>query len=124
MQCRVPRKKTVTKSVTVTITAKTGAGGNASDRNFVVIDGVTYKSSTTLELKVGTEVTAQVTAASTSYATKAVITLNDITVAEAKKVTLSATYTFAVTDNCSIVLAGTDRNNNYGIVNITMPYTD
>ena len=88
-----------------------------SSYGYVTIDGTKYTSAQTLTVAKGTSVTVYCKAF--LYAVTPVIKLNGTIVASATSSSDSAKYTFAVTENCRIVLAESDGGDY--TADITMP---
>lgn len=93
-----------------------------STYGYVTIDGTKYTSAQTLTVAKGTSVTVYCSSSQSSYFTKCEITLNGTTVAKGTKGS-PPEYTFAATDNCTIVLSKTSWYN-YFTAAITMPALD
>lgn len=96
MKCRLPRKLNTESrpipSATVTIT------GYANSGNYVLIDGTRYSSAQTLEVPLGTEITAYLDTEVSSR-----IYFNGKSVANASNTTnYKANYTFVLTTNTTI----------------------
>lgn len=83
---------------------------------YVTIDGTQYTSAQTLTVAKGTSVTVH--CGGLLLQQNSIITLNGTTVAQGTS-DAAAEYTFAVTDNCSIVM--TKLNSGYYTAAITMP---
>lgn len=87
----------------------------------VKIDGTTYNSAQTVKVKKGTSVTIMVSG-SHMYTRPCEIALNGTIVAQGSQ-TSGASYTFTVTDNCSISFARHSSFAEYYTAAITMPAT-
>lgn len=91
-----------------------------SSYGYVTIDGTKYTSAQTLKVAKGTSVTVYCWSDRSSTKSRATITLNGTTVAKGTN-SAAAEYTFAVTDNCSIVLKIKSQMGTYYTADITMP---
>ena len=89
------------------------SGAFNSSSGYVTIDGTKYTSAQTLTVAKGTSVTVYCLGGSSAY-----INLNGTTVAQGTS-SKDAEYTFAVTDNCTIVLSQVPFSHYYA--DITMP---
>lgn len=98
MQCRLPKKQTMISTVDVAL-----SGTFDKSYGYVTIDGTRYISAQTLTVAKGTSVTVYCGASHSNNRTKCKITLNGTTVAQGTS-SAGAKYTFAVTDNCGIVI--------------------
>ena len=87
-----------------------------SSYGYVTIDGTKYTSVQTVTVAKGTSVTVYCDAMFSAFYEDTKITLNGTTVAQGTT-DATAEYTFAVTDNCTIVITGS----NYFTAAITMP---
>ena len=93
------------------------SGDFHSSYGYVTIDGTKYTSAHTVTVAKGTSVTVHCGGSSSTAQKYATIKLNGTTVAQGTT-SAAAEYTFAVTDNCSIVI--TLAKNTYNAA-ITMP---
>lgn len=93
------------------------SGDFHSSYGYVTIDGTKYTSAQTLKVAKGTSVT--VYCSSSGRKSKCEITLNGTTVAKGSNA-YPAEYTFAATDNCTIVLSKIFWDDYYTAA-ITMP---
>lgn len=80
------------------------SGAFNSKYGYVTIDGTKYTSEQTLKVAKGTSVMMYCGAGQPTLMKESIITLNGTTVAKGT-MSAAAEYTFAVTANCSIVLA-------------------
>lgn len=87
----------------------------------VVIDGINYASAQTVKVKKGTSVTVMVSGGH-MFTKPCKITLNGMVVAQGSQ-TSGASYTFTVTDNCSISFVRHSSVAEYYTAAITMPAT-
>ena len=94
------------------------SGDFHSTYGYVTIDGTKYTSAQTVTVAKGTSVTVLCAARMPANLKNCKITLNGTTVAQGGKESL-AEYTFAIADNCTIVL--TNKSDRYYIASITMP---
>ena len=94
------------------------SGNFESYHGYVTIDGTKYTSAQTLKVAKGTSVTVHCGSPTSANKPKATITLNGTTVAQGTS-SAAAEYTFAVTDNCTIVI--TIKSGLYFTAAITMP---
>ena len=85
---------------------------------YVTIDGTQYTRENTVTVAKGTSVTVYCSASTSSGMKNCKITLNGTTVAKGARDS-PAEYTFAVTNDCSIVL--TASGSTYYTADITMP---
>lgn len=91
----------------------------------VEIDGTTYNSAQTVKVKKGTSVTVIASATSPKFRKNCEIALNGTIVAKGSQ-TSGASYTFTVTDNCSIsftINGGGSEFMQFYSAAITMPAT-
>lgn len=117
MQClQLTRGDAPSTAVTVTL-----SGTFSSTYAYVTIGGTKYTEATTLTVKRGTEIEANVGYYSTNEMSKATITLNGNSVGNPMETREVKTYSFAVTDNCKIVGTVSTGNKRYGTITITMP---
>lgn len=114
MQCRLPKKQTMISTVDVAL-----SGTFDSSYGYVTIDGTKYTSEQTVAVAKGTSVTVY---CGGTIASKELckITLNGTTVAQGTT-SAAAEYTFAVTDNCTVVLSKNTIVLYYYTAAITMP---
>ena len=91
-----------------------------SSYGYVTIDGTKYTSSQTLTVAKGTSVTVHCGSSNNNNQKNAKINLNGTKVAQGTT-SAAAEYTFAVTDNCSIVITPTGFPSAYHSADITMP---
>ena len=97
------------------------SGDFHSSYGYVTIDGTHYTSAQTLKVAKGTSVTVYCGSSKSEVMQFCAITLNGTTVAHGA-IGSPAEYTFAVTDNCSIVLSRTSMGfGSYYTAAITMP---
>ena len=115
MQCRLPRKS-IKLIFDVALSGKFH-----SSSGYVTIDGTKYTSAQTLTVAKGTSVTVYCWGQRSYEKKRAQIIFNGTTVAQGT-VNAAAEYTFAATDNCSIVMEKklTDESYYYTAA-ITMP---
>lgn len=98
------------------------SGSFNSSYGYVEIDGTKYASAQTVKVAKGTSVTVISSASRMSYK-NCKITLNGEIVASGSN-SSGASYTFTVTDNCSISFTNTRYSvTNYYTADITMPAT-
>lgn len=90
-----------------------------SSYGYVTIDGTKYTSAQTLKVAKGTSVTVHCGAGRKDAQTQAYINLNGTRVAKGTT-SAAAEYTFAATDNCTIVLSKSLGGSFY-YADITMP---
>ena len=91
-----------------------------SSYGYVTIDGTKYTSEQTLTVAKGTSVTVYCGSVESVLQKKSIITLNGTTVAQGTS-SAEAEYTFAATNNCSIVMTETGSTRFYYSAAITMP---
>lgn len=97
------------------------SGKFSASYGYVEIDGVKYTSAQTLSLPASTKVTVYCGCDKSYYGTNAEIYLNGTSVAEGTY-TEGATYTFTLTDNCTINFSSQGPSiYTYWTANITMP---
>ena len=91
----------------------------------VEIDGTTYDSAQTVKVKKGTSGTVIASSHSTKFRRNCSITLNGNIVAKGTANGKAASYTFTVTDNCSILFTkkGSGSVTIFYVADITMPAT-
>lgn len=91
----------------------------------VKIDGTTYNSAQTVKVKKGTRVTVIASATSLKFGKNCTIALNGTIVAKGTQNGGAASYTFTVTDNCSIsfTVNGAAEYMRFYSAAITMPAT-